>query len=140
MSGQGFTSSIDHAEALSTQIKDIRDELAILRSVAKYQENVQKELFDGRKKTSNMSSTYVLDDLGEMDEVSKRVQAAVRQSLCAHMTHQFLAVLMVEIISGEHDTVTTAKRDDRHAEQDALGLLSRDYPICKSRCNGVSFF
>lgn len=86
VSGQSFKSSIDHAEALSSQIKDIRDELAILRAVAKYQENVQKELFEGRKKTSNMSSTYVLDDLGEMDEVSKRVQAAVRQYLYAHVT------------------------------------------------------
>lgn len=78
ISGQGAKDAIKHAESLSYRIKDIRDELSILRAVAGYQKNVQDKIFRARGKKSNSLATYVFNDIGQMDNVSIRVEAAVR--------------------------------------------------------------
>ncbi|KAI9896675.1 hypothetical protein N3K66_008847 [Trichothecium roseum] len=81
ISGQGAKDAIKHAESLSYRIKDIRDELSILRAVAGYQKNVQDRIFRARGKKSNSLATYVFNDIGQMDNVSMRVEAAVDMTL-----------------------------------------------------------
>lgn len=70
------------AEDLSDQIKDFRDELNILKSVANYQEIVQQRLErnttgGGDIARDDLTATYILNDIKQMDNTAQRIEAAV---------------------------------------------------------------
>lgn len=54
-------------------IKDVRDELHILKLVAQYQEIVQMGLKNKKEKTANLSAAYVLNNIAELDIVADRM-------------------------------------------------------------------
>lgn len=59
------------------EIKDIRDELNILKSIAGYQKIVQAKVFEETSLASDLSATYILNDLDEMDKLAERIQSSV---------------------------------------------------------------
>lgn len=90
------------AQDLSNDIKDIRDELNILKATAQYQQDVQEALYMSQERVrmsqegilrssqkgpmmdrfqrlqANLSAAHVVNDIREMDSVADRIQAAVR--------------------------------------------------------------
>lgn len=68
--------SIEKAKKLSCDIKDVRDELNILKSAARFQRVVQRNLARGQRNL-DISADYVENDIREMDEVASRIQSAV---------------------------------------------------------------
>lgn len=84
--------AVKKAEELSTKIKDIRDELNILRAAAQYQRDVQERMYMGhsggkeislggkdrrRVLGADLSGEHVVNDIIEMDIVANRIQEAV---------------------------------------------------------------
>lgn len=69
--------AIKKAEKLSSDIKDIRDELNILKATAQYQRDVQHGMDMGRVQKADLSAAHVVNDIIEMDNVADRIQAAV---------------------------------------------------------------
>lgn len=84
--------AVKKAEELSTKIKDIRDELNILRATSQYQKDVQERMYLGhsggkemslgardmrRLLGSDLSGEHVVNDITEMDVVANRIQEAV---------------------------------------------------------------
>ncbi|KAK7710270.1 hypothetical protein SLS64_005854 [Diaporthe eres] len=82
------------AQDLSNAIKDIRDELNILKATAQYQQDVQEALYMSQEGITsanqkgplmdriqrlwaNLSAAHVANDIREMDSVADRIQAAV---------------------------------------------------------------
>ncbi|KAF5012599.1 hypothetical protein FDECE_1366 [Fusarium decemcellulare] len=82
--------AIKKAEKLYCDIKDVRDELNILKSVAQYQGIVQRGLAGKREKEVDLSANYVVNDLKEMDIVADRIQSA--QSEIANFQGKILMV------------------------------------------------
>ncbi|SPN96596.1 uncharacterized protein DNG_00118 [Cephalotrichum gorgonifer] len=68
------------ATKLSCDIKDIRDELNILKTIATYQRTVQDELHN-EPVQSDRSASYVVDDIRELDKGATRIQEAVDKIL-----------------------------------------------------------
>ncbi|CAI6091893.1 unnamed protein product [Clonostachys chloroleuca] len=68
-------------EDLFRDIKDIRDELNILRSAAHYQKTVQRKLYGREVKDADLSAETVLNDIREIDVVAERIQLAVNTTL-----------------------------------------------------------
>ncbi|KAJ0312211.1 hypothetical protein COL516b_001283 [Colletotrichum fioriniae] len=68
--------TIKQAEELYGDIKDVRDELNILKSVAQYQETVQMRLRNCQKKTTDLSAAYIVNNVKELDVVADRIQSA----------------------------------------------------------------
>ncbi|KAJ4249866.1 hypothetical protein NW762_012209 [Fusarium torreyae] len=73
--------TIKNAKTLYCDIKDIRDELSILKSIAQYQKTVQDGLMSGNTTAFNLTATYMANDLQEMDKVAVRIQAALNTTL-----------------------------------------------------------
>lgn len=70
--------AIRKAEDLSSRIKDIRDELNILKAVAQYQRDVQREMQKLRgSQEAGLSASHVVNDIKEMDKVADRIQTSV---------------------------------------------------------------
>jgi hypothetical protein len=57
--------------------EEVRDELNILKSVARFQKKVQLDLAGNYVKDTNLSADYVENDIKEMDSVADRIQSAV---------------------------------------------------------------
>ncbi|RSL40494.1 hypothetical protein CEP54_016103 [Fusarium duplospermum] len=74
-------SAIKEAEKLYCDIKDVRDELNILKSAAQYQMIVQRGLANSPVEDADLSATYVVNDLREMDTFADRIQSAVNTTL-----------------------------------------------------------
>ncbi|KAF4339903.1 ankyrin unc44 [Fusarium beomiforme] len=71
---------IEDAQQLFYLIKDIRDELNILKSVSRFQKIVQKSLTSNlgiMVKDEELSADYVQNDISEMDIIADRIQSAV---------------------------------------------------------------
>ncbi|KAG5760665.1 hypothetical protein H9Q72_011228 [Fusarium xylarioides] len=96
--------AIRKTESLFCHIKDVRDELNILRSAARYQENVQKGLTLGEAQTSELLSKSVLNDIREMEVVAERIQLAVGLSL---IPMGFNSVANLE--TGKHNIIAPAE-------------------------------
>lgn len=62
---------------LYCDIKDIRDELSIIKSVAQYQRTVQDQIASNHGTVSNLTANYISNDVREMDNVAIRIQGAV---------------------------------------------------------------
>ncbi|KAF4998967.1 hypothetical protein FGRMN_2766 [Fusarium graminum] len=69
------------AKDLCYDIKDVRDELSILKSVVRFQEIVQKDLAGDKPNVLRFSSTYVMEDLKELDSIAERIQTAINTTL-----------------------------------------------------------
>jgi hypothetical protein len=72
----------EEAKRMSCEIKDIRDELNILKSVAQFQRDVEQKLStnDSSKtgsRNSSLRANYVVEDVSQMDRVSLRIQSSV---------------------------------------------------------------
>ncbi len=68
------------AASLFRNIKDIRDELNILKAVAESQDSVQSSLQYYREQDVQ-SARSVIRDIREMDEIAKRIQNSVNTTL-----------------------------------------------------------
>ncbi|KAG5811660.1 hypothetical protein H9Q74_004545 [Fusarium xylarioides] len=79
--GNDISAAIKKAKDLYCDIKDIRDELNILKSVAQYQQIVQRGLASKEVDESRFSSTYVVKDLRELDSIAERIQLAINTTL-----------------------------------------------------------
>ncbi|KAF5570167.1 ankyrin [Fusarium phyllophilum] len=73
---QDISAAIKKAKNLYCDIKDVRDEHNILKSVAQYQQIVQRGLAGKEVDESWFSSTYVVKDLKELDSIAQRIQSA----------------------------------------------------------------
>ncbi|KAF5581079.1 ankyrin unc44 [Fusarium pseudoanthophilum] len=71
-----ISAQIEKATDLYCEIKDVRDEVNILKSVAQFQQIVQRGLFGKDVDESRFSSTYVVKDLKELDSIAERIQEA----------------------------------------------------------------
>ncbi|KAF4943234.1 hypothetical protein FGADI_13545 [Fusarium gaditjirri] len=80
-SQQSSKEAIIKAQKLSSYMRDIRDELAILKSVAKYQESIQKGLVDDRMRRAGLTASHVVNDIEEMEGLANRLQSAANTSL-----------------------------------------------------------
>ncbi|KAG5810588.1 hypothetical protein H9Q74_005719 [Fusarium xylarioides] len=82
LTGTAMREASRNAENLSYAIKDIRDELNILKSVVNYQKVIQQGLErsiskDKSTTEDNLTAAYILSDIEEMDDVAKRIESAV---------------------------------------------------------------
>lgn len=59
------------------EIKDVRDELNILKSAAQHQMTAEAGLSAGEPLSPDLTAGYVLNDLNEMDNSAERIQSAV---------------------------------------------------------------
>ncbi|CAH0044338.1 unnamed protein product [Clonostachys solani] len=97
------------AHKLFIDVKDIRDELNILKSIAKYQEIVQEKML-GKKHCAelNLPASYVVNDIAEMDKLVERIQSAQSEIASlqadeAYYTNKrnndFNSILVADVIS-----------------------------------------
>ena len=79
---------ISKAAKLSCDIKDIRDELHIIRTITQYQKTVQDSLNDKQSNHkgnseaaipagANRSATHIIKDITRMDMTANRIHSAV---------------------------------------------------------------
>lgn len=99
------------AEKLYCDIKDVRDELSILKSAVQQQEIVQKGVYRKKVKDGNLSSTYVLNDLKELETVAERIESAVSFTLTLTNNRMVSKTLTLEVGLGQHNPFTATKRD-----------------------------
>ncbi|EWY84207.1 hypothetical protein FOYG_13970 [Fusarium oxysporum NRRL 32931] len=78
---QIISAAIKEEKRLYGDIKDVRDELNILKSVAQFQQIVQRGLAGKEVDESWFSSTYVVKDLQELDSIAERIQSAISTTL-----------------------------------------------------------
>ncbi|CAG9975227.1 unnamed protein product [Clonostachys byssicola] len=76
----------EEAKRMSCEIKDIRDELNIFKSVAQYQKDVEQKLLTNnssnmRSRNPTLRSNYVVDDVGQMERISLRIQSSISETL-----------------------------------------------------------
>ncbi|KAI2472581.1 hypothetical protein F4781DRAFT_343816 [Annulohypoxylon bovei var. microspora] len=76
-----FREATIEAEKLFGEIKDIRDELSIIKSIVNYQNIVQRKLFDKDPTDSDLAASYIINDLTEMESLASRIQTAVDSTL-----------------------------------------------------------
>ncbi|ETS82476.1 hypothetical protein PFICI_04352 [Pestalotiopsis fici W106-1] len=69
------------AEKLLSEIKDVRDELNILRSVVNHQNTVQRQIYNKTLSGSNLSSRFISHDIEDMESHAARIQSAVDSTL-----------------------------------------------------------
>lgn len=78
-------SAIKSAERLYCEVKDVRDELNIIKAIARFQELVQRNITQKPRdadRDADLSATRILNDVKEMDLVSSRIESAV--GLCPY--------------------------------------------------------
>lgn len=77
---QQIENNIWRAIGLSHELKDVKDELNILSSVAKYQSVVQRDQRGRVPLPADKSAMHVVDDIDEMEKMADRLQSSVRES------------------------------------------------------------
>ncbi|KAM0290518.1 hypothetical protein ACHAO9_004876 [Fusarium lateritium] len=73
--------AIRRTEHLFTDIKDVRDELNILKAIVQYQKIVERGLAKEDVKDTDLLSENILGDIKEMEVVAERIQLAVSASI-----------------------------------------------------------
>ncbi|KAG5792671.1 hypothetical protein H9Q69_008293 [Fusarium xylarioides] len=68
---------LEGASNLACEIKDLRDELNILRSIVNSQETVQREMAGNPETSVGITGLYYRKDIEEMENVAKRTQESV---------------------------------------------------------------
>ncbi|KAI1478751.1 hypothetical protein F4774DRAFT_143221 [Daldinia eschscholtzii] len=76
-----FKEATVEAEQLFGELKDVRDELGIIKSIVGYQKVVQRKLFEKSSTGSSLSTDYIADDIAEMEKLAGRIQSAVDSTL-----------------------------------------------------------
>lgn len=94
--------TIIEAEKMYCDIKDIRDELNILKSAAQHQKTVEEGLTGGSLDV-DLAAAYVVKDLKEMDDSAERIQSAASLS----STPRQHVLIFVRI--AQHDPFASAK-------------------------------
>ncbi|EXF75204.1 hypothetical protein CFIO01_06162 [Colletotrichum fioriniae PJ7] len=79
--GTTMEDAFEEAEKLYGDIKDVRDELNILKSVAQHQKTVQMGLENKEKLTADLSAAYVVNDIEQMEAVAQRIESAVNTTI-----------------------------------------------------------
>jgi len=77
LSQEKMRESILKAKRLFSDIKDVRDELNILRAAARFQKGVQRSLYGGTVKDADLSADFVESGIQEIEAVAARIQSAV---------------------------------------------------------------
>ncbi|KAI1417262.1 hypothetical protein F5Y13DRAFT_185336 [Hypoxylon sp. FL1857] len=72
-----ITEATSTAEHIISEIRDVRDELNILKSIADYQYTVQKRLLGRDSTGSDLSASYVVNSITEMDRLATTIQSPV---------------------------------------------------------------
>lgn len=82
--------AISDAERLFSEIRDIRDELNILRSIANHQKIVQNKLFRQANSSAELDLTadYVVDDIAEMDRTAERIESTINGFVAQRIGNQ----------------------------------------------------
>ncbi|KAK1448688.1 hypothetical protein CMEL01_08003 [Colletotrichum melonis] len=82
--------AVKKAAQLLFEIKDVRDELNILRTVAEFQRKVQSRM-DGREPNAistvldaDLTAAYVRNDIDEMDKLAGRIRDALHTTITLH--------------------------------------------------------
>ncbi|KAK0375495.1 hypothetical protein CLIM01_07151 [Colletotrichum limetticola] len=82
--------AVKKAAQLLFEIKDVRDELNILRTVAEFQRKVQSRM-DGREPDAistmldaDLTAAYVRNDIDEMDKLAGRIRDALHTTITLH--------------------------------------------------------
>ncbi|KAJ4243835.1 hypothetical protein NW762_014713 [Fusarium torreyae] len=90
--------AIKRAADLSYEIRDIRDELQILQTIAKYQRIVQKNLKNESSVESGLWEGYILSDIQDMTKTADRIQSGVETTLTLEHSQvaNFQAILSVK--------------------------------------------
>ncbi|KAK1503082.1 hypothetical protein CTAM01_05071 [Colletotrichum tamarilloi] len=122
--------AVKKAAQLLFEIKDVRDELNILRTVAEFQRKVQSRM-DGREPDAistmldaDLTAAYVRNDIDEMDKLAGRIRDALHTTITLHESEisldQGKRVMMFTVI-----TAWFSKERDRkpHSGQ----RISRQY-------------
>ncbi|KAF5614061.1 1-alkyl-2-acetylglycerophosphocholine esterase [Fusarium sp. NRRL 25303] len=73
--------AIRKTENLFTDIKDVRDELNILKAIVQYQKIVERGLVGENVKDTDLLAENILGDIKEMEVVAERIQLAVNTTL-----------------------------------------------------------
>ncbi|KAI1775281.1 hypothetical protein F4818DRAFT_441378 [Hypoxylon cercidicola] len=76
-----FRDATIEAKNLFSEIKDIRDELNIIKSIVNYQNIVQRKLFEKDPTDSGLAASYIVNDITEMESLASRIQSAVNSTL-----------------------------------------------------------
>ncbi|KAK1542136.1 hypothetical protein CPAR01_05523 [Colletotrichum paranaense] len=79
--GTTMEDAFEQAEKLYGDIKDVRDELNILKSVAQHQRTVQRGLYKKMKKIVDLPAAYVVNDIAHMEAVAERIESAVNTTI-----------------------------------------------------------
>ncbi|KXH60791.1 hypothetical protein CNYM01_04327 [Colletotrichum nymphaeae SA-01] len=77
----GSSLQFENAYDLYIDVKDVRDELNILKSVAQHQEVVERGFINSKAEGAELSAAYMAKNIAEMDIVAERIQSAVNTSL-----------------------------------------------------------
>ncbi|KAF4953661.1 hypothetical protein FSARC_12346 [Fusarium sarcochroum] len=77
--GEIMRESMKLAKELFCDIKNVRNELNILKSVARFQKKVQRDLAGKHVKNIELSADYVENDIIQMDAVADRIQSAMQR-------------------------------------------------------------
>ncbi|KAJ4230958.1 hypothetical protein NW759_002941 [Fusarium solani] len=72
---------LTNASELACSVKDIRDELNILRSIVNFQLTVQKDMAGNPESSTGITAHYFWKDIEELENVARRVQESVNTTL-----------------------------------------------------------
>ncbi|KAF5974783.1 ankyrin unc44 [Fusarium coicis] len=111
---------IEEAQNLYLLIKDVRDELNILKSVSRFQKIVQRSLTSnlGRElQDEELSADYVENDISEMDTIADRIQSA--QNELANRQAEFSN----RISTASHEQTTLATEQTTLATEQSKVLM-----------------
>lgn len=68
---------LTNASELACSVKDIRDELNILRSIVNFQLTVQEDMAGNPESSTGITAHYFWKDIEELENVARRVQESV---------------------------------------------------------------
>ncbi|UPK90819.1 hypothetical protein LCI18_001754 [Fusarium solani-melongenae] len=72
---------LTNASELAYSVKDIRDELNILRSIVNFQLTVQNDMAGNPESSTGITAHYFWKDIEELESVARRVQESVNTTL-----------------------------------------------------------
>ncbi|EXF83077.1 hypothetical protein CFIO01_06249 [Colletotrichum fioriniae PJ7] len=125
--------AIRKAEDLSSRIKDIRDELNILKAVAQYQRDVQREMQKLRgSQEAGLSASHVVNDIKEMDKVTDRIQTSagnlVSVSIAFFIPLAGYAIYSDQVVQSLSELFRTALGNKSGSQDSKSGIAKSSLP------------
>jgi hypothetical protein len=102
------------AANLFREVKDIRDELHMLRAIAEYQKSVQEDAPWFAASSKEVTAQSIIDNLRDMDKAAERIETAVRKPGSTMPTLELIKI-------GQHNIDPWPKRN-----LDSSGTRSRE--------------